>query len=612
MKNLAAALGVALAPSCLLCPAAVRADAAPRQPEVVVTASRTARTVDDTLASVTVLTREDIERSQAPDVVELLRLVPGVDVVRTGGPGQAVTLFVRGGNSNHALVLIDGVRVANTAQGLYDFAHLPLEQVERIEVVRGPRASYWGSDALAGVVQVFTRDPDGSAARARAGSYGRFGGAASYGLRGQRGSFGATVGGETLDGYSAQNPRGFSFDPDDDGYRNRNASVRGELALGTQRLSAVALSTDADVEFDQGETDATDRSGALALAGPVTASWRQSATFGLSWGEIATPAFGTRFDSRRRTLDWHHDIALGARDSLAIGVNLLDERGRSVDVYAGADVYDEERDNRALYASWRRDAGPLSLELSGRHDDNSAFGGEGTFQAAAGWRFDSGVRAFASFGEGFRAPNLNELYSPGFGGMFAGNPELDPERSRSTELGADWSAGAAHRFEARAFRSRVRDLVSFEGERFGAINVQRAAVDGVELRWAWNGAPGWADGGAAPWHFDASYTYQDAENEDTGAPLLRRPRHKLSAVLGRRYDAFEWAVEGAYADERRDFGGVTLGSHALANARVAWAFAPGWRLEARVDNLLGRDYELAYGFNTPGRSALVAIARDGR
>ena len=606
MKILAAAVGVALATPCLVFSAPIaRADDASRQPEVVVTASRTARTVDDTLASVTVVTREDIERSQAPDLVELLRLVPGVDVVRTGGPGQAVTLLVRGGNSNHALVLIDGVRVANTAQGLYDFAHLPLAQVERIEIVRGPRASVWGSDALAGVVQVFTRDPDGFDARMRAGSHGRFGAAASWGARGERGAFGATVGGEALDGHSAQNPRGFSFDPDDDGYHNRNASLRGELALGTQRVSAVALSTDADVEFDQGATDAVDRSGALSVAGPLTASWRHAATLGLSWGAITTPAFGARFDSRRQTLDWHHDVALGARDSLAFGVNLLEERGRNVDLFTGADVYDESRDNRAFYASWRRDAGPLSLELSGRHDDNSAFGGEATFQAAAGWTFAAGTRAFASFGEGFRAPNLNELYSPGFGGLFAGNPELDPERSRSAEVGADWRVGAAHRIEARAFRSRVRDLIAFEGEDFGAINVQRAAIDGVELGWVFRSH-------TSPWQLDAGWTWLDAENEDSGELLLRRPRHKLNAVLGRRHGSLDWAIEGVYADERRDFGDVTLGSYALANARVAWSFAAGWRLEARLDNAFGRDYELAYGFDTGGRTWLLGLARDAR
>ncbi len=597
MKLLTAAIAATLASPALLHPTVLRAEPA-TQPEIVVTATRSARTVDETLASVTVLTREDIERSQAPDLIELLRTTPGIDVSRTGGAGQTTTLFVRGGNSNHALVLIDGVRVASTGQGLYDFTHLPLAQIERIEIVRGPRASYWGADALSGVIQIFTRDPDGVSAHARAGSDGRYGASASYGTRGDA-RFGVTLGGESLDGFSAQNPRGFSYDPDDDGYHNRNASVRGAIALGTQSLEATALSTDADVEFDDGETSAADRSGALTLAGPLGRNWRHRATLGLAWGELETPAFGSRFDSRRQTLDWHHDVTLGARDALAFGVNLLEEQGRSLDLFGGAAIFDEERDNRGVYGAWHRIQGPWSFELAGRHDDDSNFDGETTGQLAVGRAFGDDARAFASFGEGFRAPNLNELYSPGFGGQFAGNPALEPERSRSAELGVDFTPAAGHRIEIRAFRSRVRDLVSFEGERFRAINIARAAIDGAELHWARTGAT---------WFNDASYTFQDAENERTGAPLLRRPRHKLAASLGRRHaGGFEWAVEGVYADERRDFGGNELGSYALANARVAWAFAGAWRLEARLDNALDRDYELAYGYNTPGRSWLLGV-----
>lgn len=599
MKSQLAASAAVLA---ILLAASTRAAARDvEQPEVVVTASRSARTVEESLAGVTVLTREEIERSQAPDLLELLRLQPGVDLSRTGGAGQSTTLLLRGGNSNHTLVLVDGVRVANTAQGLYDFAHLPLEQVERIEIVRGPRASWWGSDALAGVVQIFTRDPDGVAFRARAGSYGRAGGAASFGARGARASFGVTLGGEALDGHSAQNPRGFSFDPDDDGYHNRNASLRGGTALGSQRLEAVALSTDADVEFDQGITGAVDRSGALTLAGPLGAHWTHSATFGLSWGEIATPAFGARFDSRRRTLDWHHEIALGQTDTIALGVNLLEEQGRSIDTFADVPLYDERRDNRALHAGWRRACGPLSAELAGRYDDNSAFGGEATFQAAAGWQLGGGARIVGSAGEGFRAPNLNELYSPGFGGLFAGNPLLEPERSRNVEIGLDGSVSPGHRYELRAFRSRVRDLVAFEGEDFAAINVARASIDGVELAYA---------GRREAWRFDANYTWLDARNDANGEALLRRPRHKLNAVVGRAHDRFDWAIEASVVDERRDFGGVRLPGYTLANARIAWPFGTGWRIEARLDNVFDRDYELASGFETPGRAWLVAVARD--
>ena len=583
-------------------PARAAAQAATEQPEVVVTASRTARTVDATLASVTVLTREQIERSQAPDLVELLRTVPGIDVSRTGGAGQSTTLLLRGGNSNHVLVLIDGVRVANTAQGLYDFAHLPLAQVERIEIVRGPRASFWGSDALAGVVQVFTRDPDGIAARARAGSDGRRGGTASYGVQREAASFGVTVGGEALDGFSAQNERGFSFDPDDDGYHNRHASLRASTALGTHRVALAALSTDADVEFDQGETAAIDRSGALTVSGGLGPRWSHAATFGVSWGEIETPAFGQRFESRRSTLDWHHEVAVGAHDTVSFGINLAEARGRSFDLFADAALYDESRDGRAAYASWQRAEGPFSLELAGRYDDDSAFGGEATGQAAAGWDFGGGTRVFASLGEGFRAPNLNELYHPGFGGLFAGNPALEPERSHAAELGLDLAPAPAHRLSARAFRSRVRDLVAFEGENFAAINIARAAIDGVELVHDWS---------AGPWSLETSATFQDARNEADDSPLIRRPRRKLATVLGhRRESGQEWGVEVVAAGDRADFGGVRLAGYGLVNARVAWPFGRTWRVEARLDNALDRDYALAEGFNTPGRSVLVTLVHE--
>ena len=604
MKFRTLALAALSAAPLLSCPAVSPAAPPPEQPRVVVTASRNARTVDDTLASVIVLTREDIARSQAPDLAELLRLQPGVDLSRTGGAGQSTTLLLRGGNSNHVLVLVDGVRVVNTAQGLYDFAHLPLEQIERIEIVRGPRASWWGSDALAGVIQIFTRDPDGAALRLRAGSDGRIGGAASYGARRDASSFGFTLGGEALDGFSAQNPRGFSFHPDDDGYHNRNASLRGETKLGTQRLSAAALSTDADVEFDEGITSAIDRSGAVTIAGALAPGWSHAATLGLSWGEIETLVFGARFESRRRTLDWHHDLALGAAGTLSLGLDLVEERGRSLDLFEGGAIYDESRDNRAGYASWRHDAGPLSFELAGRYDDNSAFGGEATHQAAAGYDFGAGARMFASVGEGFRAPNLNELYSPGFGGLFAGNPLLDPERSRSTELGFDLERAPGHRLEARAFRSRLRDLIAFDGEAFGAINIARASIDGAELAYGWHGAP---------WRVDASYTWQEAENADTGDALLRRPRQKLAATLAHRSGrGFEWAVEGYVASARRDFGGVRLPGYGLVSARIAWPITPAWRLEARLENALDRDYALADGFNTAPRSWLLALVHEPR
>ena len=569
------------------------------QQEVVVTAARGARTVDETLASVTVLTREEIARSQAPDLVELLRMQAGVDLTRTGGPGQTTGLLLRGTASNQTLVLIDGIRVASTNSGLYDFAHLPLDQIERIEIVRGPRASYWGSDALGGVIQVFTRQPRGPVARVHAGTDDRLGGSAGYGASGERGSFGVTLGHDRFGGYSAQNEAGFSFDPDDDEYRNRTASLRGSTRVGEHELAASFLTSDAEVDFDQGTTSATDRSGGITLSGPLGSRVRHHATLGATRGEIDTPAFFNRFESERATLDWQAEFEASGSDTLALGVNLAREKGRTLDTFAGEPLYDEDRDNRAVHGSWRRRHEALDLELAARHDDNSAFGSEATYQAAVGWRLGPAWRVSASGGEGFRAPSLNELYSPGFGGLFAGDPDLQPEASRSVELGLDYRPDRVHRASLRAFRTRVRDLIAFEGgETFRAINVRRASIDGAELGYEWRGET---------LRVDAHYTWQDARDDDSGQLLVRRPRQKLALAATRSFGPrLDLGVEALGIGRRRDIA-TELPGFALFSLRAAWRFTPVLRLEGRLENAFDRDYELAHGFNTPGRTLTVAL-----
>ena len=579
-------------------PFAAFADVPSTQPEVVVTAARVAEPVTDSLASVIVITREEIERTQAPDLLELLRLRAGVDVNRTGGIGQSTGFFLRGTASNQSLVLIDGIRVASANSGLFDFAHLPLEQIERIEIVRGPRASWWGADAIGGVIQVFTRTPDGPVVRARGGTYSTFGGSAGYGARGERGGFQATIGGETSDGFNATTPDNFSFDPDDDGYINRHLTVGGDTTLGSQRLSGTAIATRADVEFDQGRTDARNHSLGATLAGPLATRWTHSLTLGSAREDLTTPAFFALFHSRRETADWLNQFEVGDDTRLGAGLNYVHEAGETRDTFSGEPQYEATRTNRAAFANVRTRAGAFDGEIAARHDDNSAFGGESTFQAAGAWRFDGG-RVFASYGEGFRAPTLNELYSPGFGGLFAGNPDLDPERSRSAELGVDWSAGK-HDVALRTYRTRIRDLVDFSGgDTFQAINVKRAEIDGAELEWDWRSASGWTLG--------ASATYDRARDEDTNVDLVRRPRRKLVARLGQEVSPdLSWGVDAQYASSRRDFGG-TLDPYTVVAGWLDWRFAADWRAGLRLDNAFDREYALVAGYATPGRSVLLTL-----
>jgi vitamin B12 transporter len=563
---------------------------------VLVTAIRSEVPADEALASVTVLTRDDIEQSQAPDLVDLLARQAGIDIARTGGPGQASTVFMRGTNSNHTLVLVDGVRINPATQGSVDFAHLPLTQIERIEIVRGPRAAFWGSDAIGGVIHIFTRDPSKAFVEAHAGSYDRAGLSAGIGAGDGDARFGIAAGIDRLRGFSATNSNAWGFDPDDDGYRNRNLSLRGQTAIGNQRLAFSGLITSADIEFDQGETAALNRVFGLTLNGDISSRWSHSLNLGRSSEDLDTPAFSSLFGSTRTSLDWINTFTLDPSNTLNFGLNWSRESGYSTDGFAG---FDQTRRNAALFASWRGRFAEQLLEVTLRRDDNSQFDGASTGNVAWGWQASDALRVRASWGQGFRAPNFNELYYPGFFGLFQGNPNLQPERSNSAEVGLDWQLDAEQSLGLSAYRTRISDLIAFDGPLFGAINVNRAAIDGVELDY------GLSHGAFS---LDANATWQDARDETTGERLLRRANRKAFLSAAYRFDrGVTLAVDASAFSRRPDFGGVELPGYARVDLRASASLGAGWTLEGRLENLGDRDYNLVDGYNTPGRSGMLTV-----
>jgi vitamin B12 transporter len=579
------------------------ADEAQELGPVLVTADRAPVPEAQTLATVTVLTREDIEKSQAPDLLTLLSRQAGIDVARTGGPGQASTVFVRGGNSTHALVLVEGVRVNPATQGAPDFAHLPLPQIERIEIVRGPRAALWGSDAIGGVIQVFTRDPSKAFAEGHLGSYGRVGGSAAVGYAHGESNAGVTVSYDRLEGFSATNEHyPFGSYPDKDGYRNRSASLRAGTAFGAQRLSFSALATDADVEFDEGDTDARTRVYALQLAGPLAAGWTHALVVGRSTEDLDTPVYLSRLHSARNTLDWTVSKAIDGHNDIDAGLNFAREDGYSQEFFAGG--FDVDRRNAAAFVSWRGRFGAQSWAASLRHDDNSQFGGATTGNLAWGWQAAPAWRLRASLGTAFRAPDFNELYYPGFEVapdlfMFAGNPLLDPERSQTGEAGLDWTPDARTRVGLSLFRTRVKDLIVFTGVLFNAANIDRADIDGAELEFA-------TGFGALSLH--GNLNWLDARDRGTGDALLRRaPRKGALSADWRFANGASAGIDLSAVAARPDAGGVRLGGYGLVDLRASVPLSPGWRVEARLENLGDRDYELLQGYNTPGRSGFLSL-----
>lgn len=571
------------------------------QPEIVVTASAMPQTVDAALASVSVIDRAEIEASGAPDVYALLRLEPGVNIVRSGGPGTQTTVFLRGTNSNHVLVLIDGVRVASLNTGAFAWEQLPLDAVERIEIVRGPRATVWGSDAIGGVIQIFTRKLEGAAVAVRYGSHDDATGSFGFGHWNDQGEgFSIHAGIRHADGISAQNLTGFSFHPDDDGLRNRNLSVRGAVKVSTQRLSASGFFSDSVVEFDQGVSHNIEQAVGVDLQGELAPGWGHRLSFGSAREDLSTPAFSNRFRSHRKSLAWRHHIKLGPHQQLTAGAELVHERGANIDTSSGTNIFDGERDNRALFLGWFGQRERIDWELSARHDDNDVFGAASTGSAALGVRMTPDLRLVASWGQGFRAPNLNEQFSPGFGGYYAGNSALEPERSHSSELALEWNPTSELHMRLSHYRTEIDQLISFtRGELFQAENIAHARINGTEASLDWHNAV---------WSVQANATWQDPRNLDSDTPLLRRPRQKASVVLsralGERSSAgLEWSAVGA----RPELGGPLPG-YTLVHARFNLELGQHTRVNLRVNNLLDRNYTELRGFNTLGRTFWAQFA----
>ena len=363
---------------------------------------------------------------------------------------------------------------------------------------------------------------------------------------------------------------------------------------GSWRLNLLAL--DGETEFDQGISDACQLMTSLEFRSGFSPNWQYQLLAGYVDDELATDFgfFTTDFKSRRYNFSWQNQLATGDSGKLSFGLDYYRETGKSLN------TWDESRNNKGLFASFDQYFSSFHLQVSGRLDDNSRFGSEFTGQIAAGYEIGESWQLTGSYGSAFRGPNLSEQFSPGFGGFFAGNPDLRPESSTSGELGLSWRHDTAGTFSTALYRTDVDDLIVFAGTNFQAINIAQARLEGLELNYAvaWLG-----------WLLNANATFQNTEDLSTGESLLRRPDEKGSITLDHKFAngswlGLEWFVSGG----RNDFGGIKLDSYSLLNLKAGWLFTPSWRLEFRGDNLLDEDYEPAYGFNSPGRSFYLSLA----
>ncbi|QDH69038.1 TonB-dependent vitamin B12 receptor [Marilutibacter alkalisoli] len=603
----AAALATAVSPA--------RAQNATDLDEVTVTANRTAISVNDALVPVEVIDREAIERSQARDLPDLLRGRAGITIANQGGAGKLSTLFLRGAESDHVLVLIDGIRVGSPTSGLVSFQDLPLAMIERIEVVRGPRSSLYGADAIGGVIQIFTRrDREGLHMRGSAtvGSHDYAQGTAGLGGRSGNAWFGLDTAYTNTEGFDACRGRGpdpsdpfdfgagcFADEPDDDGYRNRSLSARAGIdATETLSLGVHALRAEGRNEYDGSFQNLSKITQQVIGA---NAQWQPSdvAAFKLVVGrnsdtsdnyKDSNPA--GRFDTDRDSATVQGDFTFARDQMLTIGFDWLRDRVEGSTEYA-----ETSRRNHAGFVQYQGRFGAHSFEASLRRDDNEQFDGHTTGSVAWGMGFGDGWRITAGYGTAFKAPTFNELYFP-----FFGNPDLKPEESKSWELGLA-RRGDAINWRIDAFDTRADNLIAYDAGIFLPNNIESARMRGAEVG---------MDTELAGWVVNASASFVDTENREgffAGNKLPRRADHNARIDIDRDFGAVRLGLTGVAEGSRYDdvANSTRLGGYATFDLRAEYAFHPDWTLQARVANLFDRKYETVAWYNQPGREWFLTL-----
>lgn len=577
---------------------------------LVVSAQRRPLPEGEVGSSVTVIDREEIETRHETTLLELLRTAPGVAVTQAGGPGRAASVFIRGANSQHTLVLVDGLRVNSLQDGGFDFSALAADNIERIEILRGPQSTLYGSEALGGVISITTRRGGGQPTRhvdARAGELGTY--RLELGARGSRGAFdyAVTASGFETEGVSAASPR--LGNRETDPYERRSlsghlgwsgddggADLTFRLSDGETGLDGFAFGTGPvdDPNFRQlselGQV-------ALTLERRLTDRWSGRLTLGTVRNEVEgldpdTPFNNFLFEDRIDQASVESELELGRAGDLTAGYEL--ER-RQAESRGG---FDESADLSSLFVNHRWSSSDrLHLSAGVRHDDY-----EGVDEATT-WRLTGSylaagdrVRIHGSYGTAFRVPSFVELHFPD-----AGNPALAPEKSSGVDLGvgAFLAAGRLH-VDLTWFRSRFDELILFDLTTFRFANV--AAADSRGLEATVEATPG------RDLRITATWTYNDTENLATGNALARRPRDRGTLELLYTPPG-GWTVSGSllHVADRVDSDGAPMDDYERLDLSVE---APSWRGISpylRIDNLLDEGYEEVRGFTTPGRLAVVGV-----
>lgn len=592
MKLSPIALAIAMVPAFVFAEQNVSREDALKLSDSLITANRMVEQRSESSTASTVFTREDIDRLQPVDVPELLTRVPGMQITRSGGRGSVTGVFLRGTRTAQTLVLIDGVRVGSATAGAAALQHLSVDQIERVEVLRGSRSAIHGADAMGGVIQIFTRraTADGWQPRVRlaAGNKGTF--ERTLGLSGGNGQtrFSLATALEETSGID-RTRKSFATDKDHDAYRNRSFSFNLSHQFNDAFAAGMTvLDQRGKTEFDNPFGPASKPYDEFSLStttfwldSHLHEIWNSRVELGHSEDKLENlnklSPNRTVTNSYRDSVNWLNTLDLGSGHGLLLGLDYLNDKVRSTNAFTVKSRY-----NKAGFVQYSYKDEQVGAELGMRHDDNQQFGSKNIFNGALSYQLNADNQLILSYAEGFRVPTFADLYWPLSGG-YQGNPNLKPEKSRNYELQWRSQLGPSTQLEASIYRADYRDLIAGTLDGSTMDNIARARVNGFEasLKQEFYG-----------WQGELGVSIIDPRDRKSGHTLQNRARRTLSFDLDRQFGSIAvgagfQAVSSSYADAENK---LTLPGYGLLDLRASWQASDELGFDLKLSNVLDKSY----------------------
>jgi vitamin B12 transporter len=539
---------------------------------------------------VRVITRDDIELSLATDLAELLRFEAGIDIGRNGGPGQATSFFMRGTESNHTLVLIDGVRMNPGTIGGAAIQHISPEVIERVEIVKGARSALFGTDAIGGVINIITRRADETHVEGGvgAGSFDSRSAFVSGGLRDDKNQLGITLDWQDTAGY----PPRVGSDVDR-GYDNFSLNVHAARDIGHGEISLRHWRAEGTVEyldFFLTPIDQDFRNSVTALQFDKQFAGRGTSKLIVSHmlDRIAQNQSDDFVESDRLSLDWQHTLAF-SEHTVTAGVFAMQETAKSLSFGSG---FDEDTDVKAVFLQdqWIRDK--HRAFVAARLTDHESFGNQATYNVEYGYELTSSWSVRGGLGRAFRAPDATDRYG------FGGNPDLEPEISDEYQLGLRYAPDDRHSVDIEFYANDIEDLIEFDFATFTLVNIDSAEIRGVQLGYEYLGDS---------FSLRTDLVRQQADNTSNDSRLLRRAEESITVSYTQDVGRHRLGLSVLASGDREDFGGVALPGYVVASLTGQLQLSRNLQLNTRVENLLDADYQTAADFRMQGRSAFIEL-----